>query len=216
MKRTCSICKNETWSFHHDIFHVDYFVCDHCAFIFKDPEALLSEEDELKIYESHENSIEDPTYVAYFKRFLEEAVFPFSRSGKKGLDFGSGPSPVLSMILERDYGYDMDIYDLFYAPEKIYEGKSYDLITCTEVIEHLEDPLVQFQIMKEALNENGLLAIMTQFHQNDVKHFRSWHYMRDRSHIAFYRRKTLKKIAEIIGLEMIYCNDSNYATFRRK
>jgi len=110
----------------------------------------------------------------------------------------------------------MDIYDLFYAPEKIYEGRTYDLITCTEVIEHLEDPLVHFQTMKEALNENGILAIMTQFHRNDVEHFRTWHYMRDRSHIAFYRRKTLEKITEIIGLEMIYCNDRNYATFRRK
>lgn len=39
---------------------------------------------------------------------------------KSGLDFGSGPSPVLAMIMERDYGFDMDIYDLFYSPEKPY------------------------------------------------------------------------------------------------
>ncbi len=216
MSKKCIICGSTTWSFHHTIFDVDYHVCDHCEFIFKNPGDLILPDHEFEIYESHENSIEDSRYVAYFKRFLDAAVFPFENGERKGLDFGSGPSPVLSMILERDYGYEMDIYDLFYAPEKVYEGKTYDLITSTEVIEHLADPLVHFQTMKEAMKDNGILSIMTQFHKHDVEHFRTWHYMRDRSHISFYRRKTFMKIAEIVGLEMIYCDDKNYVTFRKK
>jgi len=216
MNKKCRICGNDAWSFHNKIFDVDYHVCSRCEFIFKDPEDFISKEDELKIYETHENSIEDPRYVDYFRRFLDEAVFPFDNGGRKGLDFGSGPTPVLSMLLERDYGYKMDIYDLFYAPEKIYEGKTYDLVTSTEVVEHLADPLVHFRTMKEAMKENGILAVMTQFHQNDEEHFRNWHYMRDRSHIAFYRKKTMEIISDIVGLEILYCNDKNYVTFRKK
>jgi 2-polyprenyl-3-methyl-5-hydroxy-6-metoxy-1,4-benzoquinol methylase len=35
----------------------------------------------------------------------------------------------------------MEIYDSYFSPEKVFLGKKYNLITSTEVFEHLDDPL---------------------------------------------------------------------------
>lgn len=212
----CKICKGETESFVQDIFKVTYHSCPSCEFIFKDEDDLVTEEAEHEIYETHENSIVNDGYVAYLKRFLDHAVIPFYNEHKQALDFGSGPTPVLSMVMERDYGFRVDIYDLFYAPLKSYEGKTYDVVTSVEVVEHLLNPLTQFETMKSVMKKDGILAIQTQFHPRDVDEFRKWYYMRDRTHIAFYTRKTMEKIGEILELDLIYCDDVRYAAFKRK
>lgn len=175
---------------------------------------MVAPEAELQIYNNHNNSIDDPRYVAYFKRFLDDAVIPFCGGGRKGLDFGSGPSPVLAEILERDYGYSMDIYDLFFASDRVYEDKRYDLVTSTEVVEHLENPMDHFQLFRNLLKEDGLLAIMTQFHPKDDDEFMEWHYIRDKSHISFYTPKTMAIIGKLIGLKIVYTDDIRYTSYK--
>lgn len=152
-------------------------------------------------------------YVAYFKKFLEQAVFNYCSSGKNGLDFGSGPEPVLSSILKRDYGYEMDIYDLYYAPEKGYEGKKYDLITSTEVIEHVADPIGFLRTLRNLLADDGILAIMTRFHPKDEVGLMNWHYLRDQTHISFFTPTTMNVLAQKTGLRVRYSNDHSYTTF---
>ena len=211
MEHKCIICGSSTRVIHHPKI-ADFHHCPTCDFIAKDKQHLISKQEEFEIYERHHNSIDDPVYVEYFNRFLLDAVFPFVQVGKQGFDFGSGPSPVLAQILKRDHDYQMDIYDLFYAPSKTYIDKQYDLITATEVIEHLADPLKTFRILAQLLKPNGILAIMTLFHHNDDKTFLTWHYIRDHSHISFYTPKTMEYIAEQVGLKMIYTNDLRYTT----
>lgn len=214
MNENCKICGFKTREIRQKKFGITYYVCDQCEFISKDNNARISPKEELVIYSRHNNTIEDPRYVAYFVQFIEAAVMPYCKSGKKGLDFGSGSSPVLAMILEKNYDFKMDIYDLFYAPEKIYENQKYDLVTSTEVVEHLPDPLTYFRQFKELLNDGGLLSIMTIFHPKDDAAFLNWHYMRDMSHISFYTPKTMAVIAEIIGLKIVYCNGQRFTSFK--
>lgn len=135
--------------------------------------------------------------------------------GRKGLDFGSGPSPVLAKILERDYGYDMDIYDLFYATEKVYQDRRYDLITSTEVVEHLADPLVFFKFARDHLREDGLLAVMTLFHPEEDEAILKSHYLRDMTHISFFSLKTMETVAALTGLEVVYSDHKRYTAFRK-
>ncbi|MEA3424417.1 MAG: class I SAM-dependent methyltransferase [Bacillota bacterium] len=214
MNGICKICGSETREFYDEIFDTKFYHCSNCEFISKDENSIISEKDELKIYKYHNNSIEDQHFVDYFKRFLDSAVMKNVSSGKKGLDFGSGPSSVLSMILERDYGYEMDIYDMFFSPEKTYIDKKYDLITCTEVIEHLKNPMEYFLLFKELLKDDGTLGIMTLFHANSDEKFCDWHYRRDRSHISFFTAKTMKVISEKIGLELVFTDNNRYSVFR--
>jgi hypothetical protein len=215
MKNMCKICSNMTREIHQKTFGI-YHVCDLCGFISKDKEDHVSAQAQHTIYDSHHNSIEDPVYVAYFNHFLSEAVFPFVNEGRYGLDFGSGPSPVLAQMLTDTYGYMMDIYDLFYSPHKSYINKTYDLITVTEVVEHLENPLDYLSLFRDHLNENGILSIMTQFHHNNDEDFLDWHYIRDRSHISFCNERTFEIIAEKLNLNIIYSDHKKLVTFRKQ
>ncbi len=215
MNEFCKICDSKTFTITHKKFGIDYYYCKACGFIAKDERSIISPEEELKIYESHNNSIDDPRYVAFFKRFLESAVFPYCK-GETGLDYGSGPSPVLATILERDYGFSVDIYDLFFSPEREYEGRSYDLITATEVLEHLADPLSHFAIFRRCLKDEGILSVMTLFHPEDENEFLQWYYMRDMSHISFYTPRSMRVIGEKLGLEIIFTDDARYTTFRKR
>jgi hypothetical protein len=214
MKHLCKICSNLTREIHHKTFGT-YHLCDYCDFISKDKEDHVSTQAQHTIYDSHHNSIDDPTYVAYFNHFLSIAVFPFVNNGKAGLDFGSGPSPVLAQMLTDTYGYTMDIYDLFYSPHKSYINKTYDLITVTEVVEHLENPLDYLSLFRDHLNENGILSIMTQFHHNNDEDFLDWHYIRDRSHISFCNECTFEIIAKKLDLNIIYSDHKKFVTFRK-
>ncbi|MDW7657383.1 MAG: class I SAM-dependent methyltransferase [Bacillota bacterium] len=131
----------------------------------------------------------------------------------KCLDFGSGPEPVLAELLKREFDWSVDIYDKFYATDRVYEGNIYDLITSTEVAEHLDDPLHYFRLFKELLHQNGVLSIMTLFHPSSIEDFTNWFYINDRSHISFYTPKTMKVIADIVGLDVLYCDENRYITF---
>lgn len=216
MNHRCKICGGETCAFTQEKFQVTYHQCVVCEFIFRDPLEILSKEEEYTIYEGHENALEDKGYVAYLNRFIQGAVLPFVGPSKEGLDYGSGPSPVLAKILQRDHGYTMDLYDLFYAPEKVFLSKRYDLITSVEVVEHFTDPMREFRWMKEALKTGGVLAIQTQLHPKDWALFKNWYYMRDPSHVAFYTTDTFVKLGEMLGLRLIYTDEVRYVVFRKE
>ncbi|MDD3027822.1 MAG: class I SAM-dependent methyltransferase [Erysipelotrichaceae bacterium] len=211
----CKICGGNTRVIRHEKFGTFHW-CEQCDFIFKDPQDYVTRDEELKIYNNHNNSIDDPRYVAYFKKFIDEAIVATGRNFKTGFDFGSGPSPVLATILERDYGIEMEIYDLNYAPEKVYLGKKYDLVTCTEVIEHLENPQEYFDLLAGLMKQDSLLALMTLFHPDNEADFLDWHYIRDRTHISLFSPKAFAFLGAKSGLEVVYHNDYRYITFKKK
>lgn len=215
MSTKCRLCAGETITLCHPKIG-DYFWCQQCDYIYKDEKDYISDEAELEIYDQHHNSIEDPRYVAYFQKFIKCAIVEYASDGKVGLDFGSGPSPVLSMILEQDYGYAIDIYDKYYSPQPVYEKKQYALITSTEVVEHLKDPLEYFRLFKSLLKPQGIIAIMTQFHPQAEGKFINWHYMRDRSHVSFFTLTTMEFIAEKVGLRIVYTDNKRYITLTHR
>jgi SAM-dependent methyltransferase len=208
----CRICGADTVNVQNKKGKVFHF-CPVCRFVSKDVADFPEETEEKRRYEEHNNSFEDPRYVAYFEKFIKQALTGFVEPGSKGLDFGSGPEPVLSKILMTGHGFDMDIYDKFYSPEKPYEQKTYDFITATEVVEHLQDPMEYFRLFNRLLKPGGILAVMTLMHHNDRDRFFKWHYIRDITHISFYCVETMKRIAGMTGFEMIYTDGIRYAVF---
>src|SRR5690554_2633028 len=211
----CPICSSKSKEIF-DPSKGSYFSCETCNFIYKNREEIISIEKEKHIYDQHHNSIDQEGYVNFLYGFLHNALFPFIKETKRGLDFGSGPTPVLAEILQQYHGCFIDIYDLFYAPIKVYLNKKYDFITSTEVLEHLLDPMSYFNMFYDLLNDNGVLAIMTLFHPNDDEKFLDWHYRRDWSHVSFYSIETMEYIAEQTGFEVIYTNNHRYITFKKK
>lgn len=210
----CKICGAPTRKFYDKQFDNDYFYCASCEFIARDEEKIVNQTMEKSTYDQHQNTYENEGYVNMFKDFLDRAVMPYVREGKSGLDFGSGPGPVLSQLLSKEYKYDMAIYDLYYAPQTTYKNTTYDLLTCTEVVEHLKDPLSYFKHFKELVKPGGVIGIMTLFHPRDDSKFCDWHYRRDMTHIAFFTPKTMEKISELLDMELLYCDLKRCCSFR--
>ncbi len=212
MKTNCSVCGSLTTVYRHERFGT-FFICETCDYISKDAADYLTDADARALYELHENSIHDTRYINYFKDFIDKAIIPHASEIKIGLDYGSGPEPVLSHILETEYGYQMTCYDYFFACNPSYARKQYALITATEVVEHIENPLVLFALFKKLLAPRGTLAIMTSFHHKDLERFKNWHYMRDMTHISFFTPRTMRYIATAVGLKEVYCDCKRYITF---
>ena len=148
------------------------------------------------------------------ENFIQNSIEEFLPSIKTALDFGSGPGPVLSELLKQK-GLEVDIYDLYYSPKKVYQNKSYDLITSTEVFEHLSKPLEVMQTLVSHLNPNSYLAIMTKFPPKDDEEFLNWWYRRDPTHISFYTPKTFEVLAKKFGLEIVKFVDDNVVVFKK-
>ncbi len=215
MDKKCRVCQNEIkWI--QDKHKGLFLFCEKCGFISKPRESFPTPAQELKRYGEHNNFVDDPGYVRFFEKFIKQTLLGYAGQPADGLDFGSGPVPVLAHILENSYNYNMDIYDLYYSPEKVYEGKQYDFITTTEVVEHLSKPMDVFRLFNRLLKPGGILAVMTLLHHNDEERFLKWHYIRDLTHISFYCSSTMEYIARETGLEIIYTDDRRYITFRKK
>jgi len=122
----------------------------------------------------------------------------------------------LATLLEESYGYHTDCYDLFFSPEKVYVGKEYDLITSTEVLEHISDPVSVFRLFSSLLAPEGVLSVMTLLHPTDEEKFLGWYYIQEMSHITFYSVKTLHCLASFTGLSLLYCDGIRYACFGKK
>jgi hypothetical protein len=199
----CKICQGPVIAFYDDYMKCGTFHCSDCKLIFKDDHAAVSEERELKVYQQHNNSEENLGYVAMFQDFIDKSVAPHKEQIKSALDFGSGPSPVLAKMLVRE-GFETDIYDKFFSPEKVFEGKQYDLITSTEVFEHIGDVQGVMTLLSRHLNPGGFLALMTQFHDNTREHYLNWWYRRDPTHIVFYRPESFAVLAKQHGMTLRY------------
>ncbi|MFP4016777.1 MAG: class I SAM-dependent methyltransferase [Halanaerobiales bacterium] len=191
-----------------------YYFCNNCGLIFLDSKEVLPAEEEIKRYELHDNSHENLGYVKMFRKFIKKVIKPYKDDIETVLEFGCGPGPVLGDLLKEE-GFDVDIYDPFFFPEKGFERKSYDLITSTEVFEHFLDPLKEIELLIAHMNEKGYLAIMTSFHPG-TDEFSDWFYIWDETHITFYNLNTFEWIAENYPLKLIYHDNNKYCLFQKE
>ena len=202
----CKICNSKTkiiFSYDNDKI---YKYCPSCQAIFLRDDFIVDSAREKSQYENHNNSFESKGYVKMFEDFLDYFWQDLDKNATNALDFGSGPGPVLAEIL-KNRALHVEVFDKFYQPDPIYKGKKYDLITSTEVFEHLQNPLETLKLFKKHLKKGGLIAIMTLFHDNNEENFLKWWYRRDPTHILFYTPKTFEVLANMCGLKVIKCDD---------
>ena len=196
----CIICDAKAVSFEDTQLDKIFFQCHSCGLIFLDKKFYISLDDEKKQYDYHNNSLENEGYVKMLNDFLDFTLE--SLHLKSVLDFGSGPTPVLVELLKQR-GLHVEYFDKFYQPKKVYENKKYDLITSTEVFEHLENPKETLKLLANHLSSNGAISIMTLFHTNREDDFLKWWYRRDPTHITFFTPKTIEIMAKECGLKVL-------------
>ena len=148
---------------------------------------------EFKRYELHNNNTHDSGYRT-FLNLLFKPVSQRIQPCSKGLDFGSGPTPLLQSMFE-DAGHMVSIYDPFYAPGQAVFRKQYDFITGSEVLEHLHHPRQELDRLWTCLKPGGVLGIMTALLEED-QDFATWYYARDPTHVIFFSSRTMAWLAD--------------------
>ncbi|MEI6970830.1 MAG: class I SAM-dependent methyltransferase [bacterium] len=197
---TCPLCEEEN-AIHRLAAGLDrpYLLCGRCDLVFVPPPSHPSPEEERARYDQHRNSPADTGY----RRFLSQLVDPLIRRlkpGAAGLDFGCGPTAVLSLMLE-EAGFRMSRYDPFYAPDRGVLDESYDFIACSEAIEHFFRPAGEWSLLLRLLKPGGLLGIMTLLREPGTD-FAGWWYRSDITHVCFYSRRTFKWLADRDRLDL--------------
>ena len=198
---SCPLCRSEPVR---EFLVVDskiYWRCDICHMTFLSSKSYLSPEDELARYLLHENSPDDCRYREFLGR-LTAHLIPKLQPGAKGLDFGSGPGPTLSVMLE-EMGFSVDLYDPYFAPNTAPLERTYDFVTCTETVEHFYKPAKEFNRFNQLLRRGGWLGIMTEMLTSD-EDFANWWYHQEPTHVCFYKQETMEWIATQYGWSVEY------------
>jgi hypothetical protein len=193
MTLTCPLCQCTKTNYFYEDKYRPYHHCENCELIFVPPAHHLANDAEKSRYDQHQNLPSDRGY----RQFLSRLFTPLCQQlqpGQSGLDFGSGPGPTLSLMLE-EAGYNMAIYDKYYATNTNVLNQSYDFITTTEVLEHLSQPYEVLTKLWQNLNVNGILAIMTK-RSTGKKAFTTWHYKNDDTHICFFAEQSFTWLAK--------------------
>jgi len=169
-----------------------FWRCLHCSLVFVDRHDYPDRETEKARYDQHCNSSMDSGY----RKFLSALAIPLLSkvdAGAHGLDFGCGPGPALSQMLQ-EAGLFVDVFDFFYAPNSRIWEMRYDFITASEVIEHLHNPAMEIERLFGHLVPGGWLGIMTTW-VDRINSFERSRYGRDPTHVCFYSESTFKWIA---------------------
>ena len=201
----CRLCTTATLPFCNDQQR-DYQRCPECFLIQLKNEQCPTPKQELEEYKLHKN---DPFDNGY-RQFLSKVTKPMLEwlqiqplTTPSILDFGSGPGPTISVVLA-EQGWAVTNYDPFFAPNQDVLQERYDLISCTEVVEHFHSPQTAWKRLLSLLKRQGHLVVMTQ--PSDRYHceseFKRWRYIRERSHVAFYHSQTMVWIANTYGLQL--------------
>ncbi len=190
-ERTCPLCHCGRGK---DFFQDDreYFRCPVCSLVYVPSHSIVTVAEEKAVYDLHENRPDDPGY----RRFLSRLFVPLCehlRPHSRGLDFGSGPGPTLSVMLE-EAGHAVSIYDPLYAPDQSVLESQYDFITASEVVEHVRHPREELDRIWNCLQPRGWLGVMTK-RVIDRKAFATWHYKGDPTHIRFFSVEAFQWLA---------------------
>lgn len=189
------------------------FKCPQCSLVFKNPSEHLNEEEDFRRYSLHQNNSADPGYVNFLNKLLGPLA-EFLPEKFCALDFGCGPGPTLSRMMEEKGGTVFNYDPIFHKNDSLLNDK-YDVVTATEVVEHFKTPDLDWEKLVGLVAPGGLLAIMTQFLGSAID-YHKWWYKNDPTHVVFYNEKTFQFLADKFQLEKIFDDKNSVIIFRKK
>jgi hypothetical protein len=177
-----------------------YFLCGNCGFIFVPPCDHVSAEEERERYELHNNRPDHEGYIRFLKEPVDVVVKETPPSGTI-LDYGSGKEAVLTRLLQ-ERGLDCTAYDPLYKTGTDALKKTYDSVVLCEVAEHLRDLEKGIAEIKRAAGAAGKIILRTQLYRS-AEEFAGWWYRNDITHINFFSRQSINKLAALCGREKV-------------
>lgn len=180
--------------------HLNFFRCNDCKLVFKDPGIRAKTENEKQHYLKHKNESDNEEYQKFMLKMIEPLKIHLKK-GDEGLDFGAGYSAVMEQMF-RKLGYTCFSFDPLFCFEEKLLDREYDFITCSEAAEHFCDPFQEFQVLFKLLKPEGHLAIRTKFFPKE--NFKDWWYHRDPTHVVFYSEETFLYLAKKFQRNVIF------------
>ncbi len=197
----CTLCESDTVNLHFKDKDRDYYICSNCGFLFVPKVFHLESLEEKDRYGLHENNPNDPHYREFLERLLTP-LLNFIDPSMEGVDFGCGPGPTTSIIL-KEKGLACLDYDPYFKNDKTIFERTFDFVTCTEVVEHFNNPKTSWETMLSLLAQKSYLAVMTSFFSKELN-LKGWHYKNDPTHISFYQEQTMQWIAGSYNLKIVH------------
>ncbi len=203
----CPLCETKQNSLYYKNRKREFYRCETCQLTFVPDTFHLSPFEEKKRYLHHQNSSENSGY----KKFLKILTEPLTKLlvpkvDFLGLDFGCGPSETLANLMKEE-GYNFKSFDPYFKSKEELLDLKYDVITCSEAIEHFSKPGVEWKRLIKLLKPGGILAIMTQLNSFEKK-FSEWWYIRDLTHISFFSSETFKWLGKRDNLSSSFHGNS--------
>lgn len=196
----CPLCLGQQSHFFHQDKRRCYWQCGNCQLVFADANSHLTADDEVAIYQQHENNPADVRYRAFLNKLAAPLSEKLAGIGFSGLDFGCGPGPTLSLMLQ-ETGQHMAVFDPYFANNPAVLTQQYDFICCTEAIEHFYHPATEWAVWLTLLKAGGWLGLMTKLAPSATE-FASWHYKNDPTHVCFFSRETFSFLAKRDGFSV--------------
>jgi SAM-dependent methyltransferase len=196
----CRVCNNQSTITAGQNKWRKFCYCDRCGLVFVPEQYWISVEEEKKRYEQHNNTPENEGYLKFLKQIVD-VVCDLRRPSARILDFGSGGSAVLTILLTEN-GFDCTAYDPLFNINIDNDGSPYDIIILCEVIEHLRNIEGEMKKIKNLLKKDGILIIRTRLYPS-VEKIENWWYAQDKTHINFFTTRTIDKIARIINRQKV-------------
>lgn len=223
----CKICDSDTEIIFSKTvlskYNVNYHRCKNCGFIQPDEPFWLPE--------AYQNAISDMDTGIFVRNQKNKKVVSlllklcFNKK-EKFLDYGSGYGIFVRIM--RDSGFDFWAYDRYASPlfakafdlsDKIIEEKSFEVITCFEVFEHLEKPKNEIKKMLQFSDTIIFSTSLTdhEFKKSGADGLKNWWYISEETgqHISLYSYKSLQILAQKFGLNF-YSNKYNLHILAKK
>lgn len=198
----CALCAHSRLRCVHEDRLRAYWSCERCQLVQVPAKFWVTSEQARAHYDQHDTDVYSVGHRCFLQRTFQP-VLAHCAPPASGLDFGSGPAPTLATML-RERGYQMALYDECYAPDLGVFSARYDVITATEVLEHLQQPLFWLDQLWQCLQPGGLLVVQSKRVLSD-QHLSDWHYLRDPTHIIFFRLATWQWLAQRWRTPVIVC-----------
>lgn len=208
-------------SFLHSYYQKGYFTGDNSARAYAD-----YEKDKANVYKNSRNLLNK---IKYFKKkgnildigcamgfFLEEAE-------KAGFEsFGVEVSKYAYSFANSKFGqriYLGAIEEFFQRKDKLkyFSNVLYDVVTLSDLIEHVKDPRSILQNLKKSLKKDGVIVIQT----GDADSLwaklmgKNWHFFAPPQHLYFFSRRTITELLNQAGFEVIkITHEGKYISLR--
>ena len=195
MNNACPLCETDSKE---AFSRIDqrYLICPKCDLTFVNRNDVLVPAQEQLRYELHDNSIRSKGYLNFLYRLINPINNFVKDKTKNGLDFGSGPYPMLIELLNEEGFKNIKGFDPFFQNNLAVWNENYDFITCCEVLEHVNELKKTFENLLGHLNSGGFLIVSSGIAPEKSKDRENWHYILDPTHISLFSEITIGWMAK--------------------